>query len=119
MFMDSSFIYGQGGRVISMMKLLTSKGIYIYIYIHINLLKSETMRDLHLNLKPIQDVDTGRTRNHLKKEEEAQLRQRYQDAYKIGREREKEGKERALREEYLFPRKSMLGHRLLRSGCWI
>lgn len=97
--------------------------IWIYVYIYISILiyslKSETMRDLHLNLKPIQEVDTGRTRNHLKKEEEAQLRQRYQDAYKRGREREKEGKERALREEYLFPRKSMLGHRLLRSGCWI
>lgn len=56
--------------------------------------------------------------NSLKKKK-AQVRQRYQDAYKRGREREKEGEKRALREEHLFPRKSMLGHMLLRSGCWI
>lgn len=48
------------------------------------------MRDLHLNLKPIEDVETGRTRNPLKKKKKkAQARQRYQDAYKRGRRREK------------------------------
>lgn len=49
------------------------------------------MRDLHLNLKPIEDVETGKTRNPLKKKKKkkAQMRQRYQDAYKRGRRREK------------------------------
>lgn len=48
------------------------------------------MRDLHVNLKPIEDVETGRTRNPLNNnKKKAQVRQRYQDAYKRGRRREK------------------------------
>lgn len=35
MFMDRSFIYGVGGRVIPMMKLLTSKGIYVCVCMYI------------------------------------------------------------------------------------
>lgn len=47
MFMDRSFIYGQVGRVISMMKLLTSKGMCVCVCVCISILmyslKSEAM----------------------------------------------------------------------------
>lgn len=94
MFMDRSFIYGVGGWYLwwNCWHQKEYICVFVCIYIHINVLseKWDYVRDLHLNLRPIEDVETGRTRNPVKKKKKkAQVRQRYQDAYKRGRRREK------------------------------